>query len=208
MTEGQVVASRAIRSPVGVHPLAAQDFHEQSAGDLIIINHAHAHGHLMFLIPAFPQEECQEGAPEGGTLPLRLFLVKWRELEALQHTVEGAAIDVQNFGGPRVFPWVWLRIYRTYRLSTSSRVGVPAKSSTFFRSYTVPDTRARPVSGADSPLTVHGESLPWKRTVQSVHRVSPVAEPSAVSKAIDPEGAGRVYARSRPCDPAARHTQR
>src|SRR5258706_15848513 len=58
----------------------------------------------------------------------------------------------------------------------------------------MPDTRARPVSGADSPLTVHGESLPLKRTVQSVHRVSLGLEPSAVSKATDPEGAGVVAA--------------
>ena len=50
------------------------------------------------------------------------------------------------------------------------------------------------VTGADSPLTVHGESLPWKRTVQSVHRVSPEAKPSAVSMATDPEGDGAAAA--------------
>src|SRR5258705_12728665 len=58
----------------------------------------------------------------------------------------------------------------------------------------MPDTRARPVSGADSPLTVQGESLPWKKTVQPVHKVSSGLDPSAVSMATDPEGAGVVAA--------------
>src|SRR5438552_19135519 len=52
----------------------------------------------------------------------------------------------------------------------------------------MPDTRARPVTGADSPLSVQVESLPLKRSVQPVHRVSPVVEPSVASKATDPEG--------------------
>src|SRR3954447_18683571 len=37
-------------------------------------------------------------------MPLLLLLVKWREIEALQHTVEGPAIDVENFSGPRDIP--------------------------------------------------------------------------------------------------------
>src|SRR5262245_19297974 len=105
MMERQVVAGQAIGGPVGVHPLAAQDFDEQLAGGFIIINHEHAHVHLMFpLRTRSRKKNARKENPERGTLLLLLLLVKWCELEALQHTVEGPAIDVENFGGPRYIP--------------------------------------------------------------------------------------------------------
>ena len=84
MVEGQGVAGQAIGGPVGVHPLASQDLHEEPASGLIIINNEHAHGHLMFLpCPNSRKKDAGKENRERGTLPLLLLLVKGRDLEAL-----------------------------------------------------------------------------------------------------------------------------